>query len=214
MIVAIDGPAGVGKSTVAKRVAETLDFYYLNSGNFYRVITLAHIRSGELLADTDKLIDIARDANIAIVNSRICLDSRDVEDGLHTDAVDEWVAQHSAVVEVRHLVNAKLREATREIDSVIEGRDIATVVYPDAEVKVYMDASVKVRARRRFLQGTSTKSLAEIADNIAMRDNIDRNKAEGSLSVAEGALYLDTSDLTIDEVCDRVIRKIQEAELV
>ena len=99
------------------------------------------------------------------------------------------------------------------MSSVIEGRDIGTVVYPDAQVKIFMDASVAVRAERRFSQGTSEKTLKEIAENIAMRDKIDRNKEEGSLSVAEDAFYLDTSDLTIDEVCDTVIRKIQKARL-
>jgi len=214
MIIAIDGPAGVGKSSVAKRIARALSLYYLNSGNFYRAITLAQIQRGKSIGDMQALIETAQQASITIENGRINLNGEDVEDKLHTDAVDAWVAQHSAIVEVRHIVNSKLREATRKIDSIIEGRDISTVVYPDAKIKIYMDASVDVRAKRRFLQGTSTKTLEEIAENIATRDKIDKNKEEGSLAVAEGALYLDTSDLTIDEVCDRVISKIQEADLI
>ena len=212
MIIAIDGPAGVGKSTVARRIADKLDMYYLNSGNFYRAITLAHINSEYLPEDTVNLVKTAEGARITIEGNRIFLDGRDVEDQLHTDIVDAWVAQHSAVVKVRHIVNLKLRKATETLNSVIEGRDIATVVYPDAQIKIYMDASVQVRAERRFAQGTSEKTFQEIKENITMRDKIDKNKEEGSLSVAEGAFYLDTSDLTIDEVCDTVIRKIQEAK--
>ena len=212
MIVAIDGPAGVGKSTVARRVADELSFYYLNSGNFYRAITLAHINSGRPLDDASSLIETANGVDISIKNNRIYLNGRDVDEDLHTDSIDAWVAQHSAVVEIRHIVNSKLRKATENLNAVIEGRDISTVVYPDAEVKVFMDASVTVRAMRRFDQGVSSKSLKEIEQNIAMRDKIDKNKEEGSLLMAADALYLNTSDLTIDEVCDRVRRKIQEAE--
>jgi cytidylate kinase len=211
LIVAIDGPAGVGKSTVSKLVAERLGFYYVNSGNFYRVITYAHLRAGLDPEDTRRLIETAKSLDLSLVDGRLALAGEDVEDELHTDAVDEWVAQHSAVVEVRHIVNATIRKVIRDVNAVIEGRDIATVVYPDAEIKVFMDASVEVRAERRFQQGTSGKSYNDLLENITMRDAIDRNKQEGSLKMARGALYLDTSHLTIEEVCDRVVRKIRES---
>ena len=135
------------------------------------------------------------------------LSGSDIEDRLHTDAVDAHVAQHSANVELRHIVNAAIRSLTQNTDAVIEGRDIGTVVYPDALLKVYLDATPLVRAKRRFGQGISAKTVEELAANIQMRDEIDRNKKEGSLKVAPDAFYLDTSHLTIEEVCERVIHK-------
>ena len=211
MIIAIDGPAGVGKSTVSKNVSQTLGIFYINSGNFYRAITYGHLAAGADPKNADALVATAKSANISIVEGRIHLDGEDVEDQLHSDAVDAWVAQHSAIVAVRHIVNRKIREVTKGLNAVIEGRDIGTVVYPDADLKVYMDADVEVRAERRFYQGTSGKTLDELKENISMRDRIDKNKQEGSLRLAEGAFYLDTSHLTIEQVCDKVVRKIHES---
>lgn len=210
MIVAIDGPAGVGKSTVSRRVADALGIFYINSGNFYRAITYAHLSAGADPENDEHLIETARRARITLLEGRIALDGVDVEESLHSDQVDAWVAQHSAVVSVRHVVNDTIRAVIKDVDAVIEGRDIGTVVYPEAEVKVYMDASVEVRAQRRFDQGTSGKSLEELRENISMRDRIDKNKVEGSLKVADGALYLDTSHLTIEEVCETLVRKIRD----
>ncbi|MBT3275121.1 MAG: (d)CMP kinase [Spirochaetales bacterium] len=214
MIIAIDGPAGVGKSTVARKIAEELDMFYLNSGNFYRAITYAHLpnlKNGVNSIDSVSLTATAAAADITLIQGRIHLSEMDVEDLLHSDAVDAWVAQVSAVVPVRHIVNDIVRLVTQGLDAVIEGRDIGTVVFPDAELKVYMDADVDVRAKRRFQQGTSGKSLEELKANITMRDKIDKNKDEGSLVQTADAFYLDTSHLTIEQVCDKVVRKIRES---
>jgi len=211
VILAIDGPAGVGKSTIAKRVAEKLQFIYINSGNFYRAITFAHITSGRSRNSLEAVVATAEEIDLTLSDGRLHLSGKDIEDELHTDPVDALVAQHSAVVEIRHLVNKTIRSLTTGLNAVIEGRDIGTVVYPDAELKVYLGASPDGRARRRFQQGMSEKTLEELADNIRMRDEIDRNKKEGSLKVAEDAFYLDTSLLTIEEVCERVLRKFHES---
>ena len=212
MIVAVDGPAGVGKSTVSRRVAEHLGMHYLNSGNVYRAVTLAVQQAGADPSDTQEVLRIARHASITLAEGRINLHGRDVEELLHTDEVDAWVAQHSAVVAIRHLVNDILRSVARGLSAVVEGRDIATVVFPNAEVKVYLDARVRVRAERRFRQGTSSQSLEELEASITARDKIDRNKEEGSLRIAEGAVCIDTSDLTIEQVCATVERHIHESE--
>ena len=120
------------------------------------------------------------------------------------------MAQVSSIVHVRRVVNSHLRELASQTDSVVEGRDITTVVFPDAEIKIFLDASVETRAKRRYHQGTSNLSIREIAERIHARDRIDRNKIEGSLKIAPDALYLDTSDLTIDQVCEKVLDKIQK----
>lgn len=209
MVVAIDGPAGCGKSTVAKILAERLHLTFLNSGSFYRGITLALLRAGIDLKDEQKVLDFARGLNLDYVNSHLILEGEDVEDLLHTDQVDAHAAQVSAIVPLRHIVNEKIREVTKSLSIVCEGRDMTTVVFPNAEHKFYLDASIDVQAQRRFNQGVSDLSLEEIKESIRKRDEIDKNKAEGALKIAPDALYIDTSHLTIEEVCEIMTRKIQ-----
>lgn len=209
MVVAIDGPAGCGKSTVAKILAERLHLTFLNSGSFYRGITLALLRAGIDLKDEQKVLDFARGLSLDYVNSHLILEGEDVEDLLHTDQVDAHAAQVSAIVPLRHIVNEKIREVTKSLNIVCEGRDMTTVVFPNAEHKFYLDASIDVQAQRRFDQGVSDLSLEEIKESIRKRDEIDKNKAEGALKIAPDALYIDTSHLTIEEVCEIMTRKIQ-----
>ena len=212
MIVAIDGPAGVGKSSIAQHVAQRTGMKYINSGNLYRGITwmvLKQYPDGPP-ADDGEVIKIARSCSFNLLGEHLMLNGKDIQDELHTDAVDAWVAQISSIVQVRKTVNDHLRVIARKTDSVVEGRDITTVVFPDAEVKIFLDASVETRAKRRYHQGTSSLTLQELIESIHARDSIDRNKVEGSLKIAPDALYLDTSDLTIDQVCEKVIDKIQK----
>ncbi|MBI9108734.1 MAG: (d)CMP kinase [Spirochaetales bacterium] len=210
MIVALDGPAGVGKSTIAENIAARAGFFYLNSGNFYRAVTLSALKLGINPEDSDAIASNSRKLNIEIINGRVHLDEQDVDVQLHTDEVDRWVAQHSAIVAVREIVTKALRKTALNLDIVVEGRDISTVVFPDAEIKFYMDASIEIRARRRLDQGTSSQTFPELVESIRNRDEIDKNKPVGSLKLASDAIYLDTSDLTIDEVCAKVLGKIQE----
>lgn len=212
MIVAIDGPAGVGKSSIARMVASRAGMNYINSGNLYRAITYVVLSRypGGPPEDTDSIIDMARTCSFQLSGEHILVNGEDIDDRLHTDQVDAWVAQVSAIIPVRRIVNDKLRELAHQIDSVVEGRDITTVVFPDAEVKIFLDASVETRAKRRYHQGTSSLTVQEIADRIRARDELDRSKEEGSMKIAPDALYLDTSDLTIDQVCEKVLDKIHK----
>lgn len=208
MIVAIDGPAGVGKSTIAKNIAEKASLFYVNSGSFYRAITLDVIKNKLSITDTDLIIDIAKKINFSLVNERLHVNNVDIEDKLHSDSVDSLVAQVSSIVKIRRLVNTAIRKTTESMNIIVEGRDITTVVFPNADLKVYLDASVATRAARRHNQGVSNLSLKEIEETIITRDHIDKSKPEGSLKISDDALYLDTSDLTIDEVCDKVLQKL------
>jgi small subunit ribosomal protein S1 len=219
MIIAIDGPAGSGKSTIARMIADRLGLTFMNTGSFYRGVTLALLRSrgGALdgsgaekpdLSDEAAIVAFARTVRLDYRNSHLYIGDEDVESFLRSDAVEAVVAPLSAIVEVRHIVNEKIREVARATGVVCEGRDMTTVVFPDAEGKFFLDASVAARAKRRFDQGTSSLSLAEIESSIAARDEVDRNKKEGSLKIAPDACYIDTSDLTIDSVCDMIISKI------
>ncbi len=210
MIVAIDGPAGVGKSSIASAIADSLEYFNLNSGNFYRAVALYLIRKDEGFEDEERVVALAKALKLTIKNGHLHLNGEDVEDLLHSDAVDAIVAQVSAIVPVRHFVNEQLRSVSESLDLVAEGRDMTTVVFPHAEVKVFLDASPEVRAKRRFDQGVSTLSFEEILEGIRKRDIIDRNKKEGSLIISDDALYIDTSALTLEQVCEKVTGKIKE----
>ncbi len=212
MVIALDGPAGVGKSTIARRIAGRTGFKYLISGDLYRAVTYGVQKIGVDPSDTESVVERAREFSISIRDDRVFLDGIDIQDHLHTDAVDRWVAQVSAIVPIREIVNALLRKIAKNNDVVVEGRDITTVVFPDAERKFYLDASVETRAKRRFNQGVSSLSLEEHIKAIRRRDEIDMNKPVGSLKLADDAVYLDTSDLTIDEVCEKVIHAIPRKE--
>ncbi len=208
MIIAIDGPAGTGKSTIASIIAKKLNITYLNSGSFYRALTLALNSTDIAVSDEKGVIDFCKKQQLDYVNSRLFLNGVDVEDSLHNDDVSKRVAQVSSIISVRHLVNERMREITKSQSIICEGRDMTTVVFPNAEYKFYLDASIDVQAKRRFDQGVSNMTLEEIKESIRKRDEIDRNKAEGALKKADDAFYIDTSDLTIDKVCEIILSKI------
>lgn len=208
MVVAIDGPAGTGKSTVAHKVAEDLGLVFLNSGSFYRALTLALLENNISLDDEKAVVEFAKKQKLDYVNSRLILNGKDVDSLLHQDKVDASVSRVSAVVELRHFVNARMREIVKSLSIICEGRDMTTVVFPNAEFKFYLDASVDVQAQRRFDQGVSNLSLEEIKKAIIERDEMDKNKSEGALKRAEDAVYIDTSDLTINDVCAIIENKI------
>ena len=204
MVVAIDGPAGVGKSTVARQCARYAGFLYINSGSFYRAITLAVLQRNASMEDPEGIVGVARSCRLDVESSEMILDGRKVEALLHGDAVDSRVAAVSAIPGVRGVVNARIREIVDQRDVVVEGRDIGTVVFPSAEVKIFLDADIETRAARRHDQGVSRRSLAETRAAIGRRDTVDRNKPVGRLLAAPDALRIDTSLLTIQQVCERV----------
>lgn len=209
MIIAIDGPAGTGKSTIAKMIADKLDITFLNSGGFYRTLTIAILDSNIDYSDEKKTVDFCKQQKIEYTKeSHFILNGNDVTAHLHDDRVAKNVAQVSAIVPLRHYVNELMREITKSLSIVCEGRDMTTVVFPNAECKVYLDASPDVRAQRRFDQGVSDMTLEQIKQSIIDRDNIDKNKKEGALKIAEDALYIDTSNLTIDNVCAIILKQI------
>ena len=211
MIIALDGPAGVGKSSVAKKTAEALGIEYINSGNLYRAITWAVLREESVdPSSEEEVVPFAEGLEFSIEAGELHVNGESVENYLHTDSVDAHVAQVSSFVPVRYLVTRELREISTGIDAVVEGRDISTVVFPDAEVKIFLDASVETRAQRRYSQGTSELSLEDIEDSIRRRDEIDANKKIGRMALAADAVYIDTSDLTIDRVCEKVIDTVKK----
>lgn len=207
MTVAIDGPAGSGKSSVARCVAERAGLFYLNSGLFYRAITWAAVQRNVSLTDPEAVGAIAKGLQMVPVADGLLVDGVLCNTELRSPAIDSGVPSLSAVREVREVVNARLREVARERDLVAEGRDMTTVVFPDAEVKAYLDASLEARAERRLREQNGT-SMEEMVRRIAERDRIDREKEFGPLIRSPEALYIDTSHLTLEQVCDTLLRAI------
>ncbi len=212
MIVAIDGPAGTGKSTVAQRVARSADLYYLNSGNFYRAITWYVLQQGIDSEDLTAVAAAAKRLSLDVWSHGIVVDGEKLRRQLREESVEANVASVSSSTEVREIVNHHLRRISRHRDVVAEGRDMTTVVFPDADVRIYLDASLESRARRRYDDLGHTVPLEEVQERIAERDKIDTTKAVGRLKLDPSALYIDTSDLTINQVCEIVLHAIFSAK--
>lgn len=204
MVVAIDGPAGVGKSSIARMIAKKLGFYYLNTGSFYRAVTYACIKNNINLDDNFKVLEYAKTLNLSIQNGNISIDSIDVEKFLHLPEVDINASKISANPELRKYLNRIMKDIVKGMDIVTEGRDTTTVVFPDAELKFYFDADAEVRAKRRMEQVVTDQSYEEILEKIKIRDEMDKNKPYGALKIDKDAIYIDTSHLTIKAVCEKV----------
>jgi CMP/dCMP kinase len=203
MVIAIDGPAGAGKSTVARAVAERLGFTYLDSGAMYRAVALAvGERGGEPAA-------IAEAAELEL-GERVLLDGRDVTDAIRTPAVSEASSQVSADIGVRMALVRKQQELLREGDWVAEGRDIGTVVCPDAQVKVFLTASSEVRARRRAEElGADYETV--LAQQV-QRDERDERREHSPLIPANDAVPVDTTELDLEEVLGQILTLVVEAK--
>jgi cytidylate kinase len=211
MVVTLDGPAGVGKSTIAARVAKETGFQYLNSGSFYRAISQAVLESGQDPTDRRLVLDTARRCRFDLLQGELWVNGRPAR-SLQTDLIDRWSPVHSGIPELRAIVNESLRAIAHSGDLIVEGRDMGTVAFPDAEVKFFLDASLEARAARRFSQGVSGLAREELLRSIEERDRLDRDKPVGRLAPAEDAIHLDTSDLTIEEVCAKVVQEIRKRQ--
>ena len=208
MIIAIDGPAGSGKSTVARMVAERLGFYFLNTGSFYRAYTLSALDNGIDPLDRDAVLENARRITLTVKDGAVCIDGKDEEGRLHSPLVDRYASPVSSDPRIRELVNGAVRSIARDMDIVTEGRDTTTVVFPDAQFRFYFDASPSVRARRR-LADQPGEDYESVLHEIEERDRMDREKAVGALRIADGAIVIDTSLLTLNQVCEKVINAVQ-----
>lgn len=208
MVIAIDGPSGVGKSTVAGRVAARLAVPHLDTGATYRAATLAALESGAAIDDPAAIVAAVRRAVIAYVDGRVLLDGRDVTAAVRSEAVTTAVSAVAALPEVRALVVAMQRAWVVEHGgrAVVDGRDIGTVVFPDAAVKVFLTAHPEVRARRRAGDAeTSGVSLGAVAADLARRDHLDSTRPTSPLVAADDAAVIDTSELGIDEVVTEIL---------
>jgi cytidylate kinase len=212
-VVAIDGGAGSGKSTTAKGVAHRLRFFYLDTGAMYRAFTLKYLRAAshqqkidmglvkKLLAETT--IQLRQEDS----ETRVYLDQEDVTLNIRSTEVSDFVSQVSAIPEVREYMVAKQREIAENKNVVCEGRDIGTVVFPDAQVKIFMQADLKTRAKRRLQELAEKKiqaNLDQVIENLEFRDDYDSHRSHSPLKRADDAVVVDTTSLTIEEEIELV----------
>ena len=208
LIVTMDGPSGTGKSSVSRYVAQLSGLPHLDTGAFYRAATLTAIRAKVNLADEEAVVAVVENAHFDQCDGLMTLDGEDVSDSIRSEAVTSAVSEVSAYPRVRNiLVNLQRRWVERHRDrAVVEGRDIGSVVFPDANVKIYLDARPGVRAERRAKQ--SGEDVELVLTDIARRDHLDSTRKTSPLTVPEGAIRVDTSDLSLDEVVDHIVELI------
>ena len=211
--IAIDGPAGAGKSTIARRVAKELSFIYVDTGAMYRAMALYLLRREVNKDDTEQIGNICQDAEISIEYQNgeqiVLLNDENVNSYLRTEEVGNMASVSSAVPRVREKLLSLQRKLAKDMSVVMDGRDIGTTILPDADVKIYLTASSLTRAKRRYLElqekGTVC-NLDEIQKDIEERDQRDMNREISPLRQAEDAILVDSSDLTIQQVVDRILQ--------
>lgn len=211
--IAIDGPAGAGKSTIARRVAKELSFIYVDTGAMYRAMALYLLRKEVNKDDTEQIGNICQDAEISIEYQNgeqiVLLNDENVNSYLRTEEVGNMASVSSAVPRVREKLLSLQRKLARDMSVVMDGRDIGTTILPDADVKIYLTASSLTRAKRRYLElqekGTVC-NLDEIQKDIEERDQRDMNREISPLRQAKDAVLVDSSDLTIQQVVDRILQ--------
>ena len=209
--VAIDGPAGAGKSTIAKRVAKEMGYVYVDTGAMYRALAIYFLNKGLKPEETERIAEACKEAVVTIGYEngmqQVYLNGENVTGMLREEAVGNMASVSSAIKEVRAQLLELQRELARTKDVVMDGRDIGTNILPHADVKVYLTASVETRAKRRYLELQEKGiecNLEEIAHDIEERDHRDMNREIAPLKQAEDAVYVDSSDMTIDEVTEAI----------
>lgn len=208
-IIAIDGPAGAGKSTIARALARRLGIEYLDTGAMYRAVTFAAVRLGIPVDDVARVAALAAGLQIEVADGIVTVDGVDATAAIRTPEITAQVSAIAANSAVRSVMRERQR-AWGEVrgGGVMEGRDIGSVVFPDAQLKLYLTASPQVRAERRVAEAGG--DVAEIAAAIAHRDHLDSSRADSPLLQADGSIVLDTTGLTIDEVLDRIERVLAD----
>ncbi len=217
MIIAVDGPSGAGKSTVARILAKRLGFLYVDTGAMYRALTLKALENKIPVSDEKRINDLASGVRIDLRNNSdgslsVILDGRDVSLDIRQARITRFVSDVAKIKEVREIMVKMQRELGQKKDCVLDGRDIGTVVFPDAQKKFFIDATLEVRVQRRFkeLRGLGQDiTLNDVEIDLSNRDKIDSTRQVSPLRQAQDAIYIDTSGLSIEQVVDKMFEFIR-----
>ena len=213
IVVAIDGPAGAGKSTISKIIAQKLNLKYIDTGAMYRAVTLKAIKNNLDLCNNNEISHMVKNSNISINDEKIFIDEIDVTEEIRMPYVNEKVSIVSAMPGVREVLKEKQRKMAENFNVIMDGRDIGTNVLKDANIKIFLTASVEERAKRRYKEmiekGIST-TFEDVFKDIENRDKIDSSRKANPLKKADDAVMLDTTGMKMNEVVDAIIKIIQD----
>jgi len=215
IIIAIDGPAGSGKSTVAKLLAQKLGFIYVDTGAMYRAVTYLALQADAKMES--EIVKLLKSVELRLLFEdgviKVLANGDDITDELRSPVINDNVSFVSKIPEVREQLVLLQQNLVKYGSLVAEGRDTTTVVYPDAEIKVYMEASINERARRRYLEFEAKKeniSIEQVSKNLSERDRIDSQRKVSPLKIAEDAEIIDTTEFSIDEVVEKLLKKVYD----
>jgi cytidylate kinase len=209
-IITIDGPTASGKGTVAQLVAQALHFHYLDSGALYRLTALSAVKNGFALDDEFNVARIAGNLPCRFIGDRVMLDGEDVSNAIRSEEMSKGASLVAVLPQVRSALFQFQQDFAREPGLVADGRDMGTVVFPNARVKIFLTASVSARAERRFKQLISkgfSANMHDLVQDLTERDERDRNRTAAPLKPAQGAYMLDTSDLTVEQAVSEVLQQ-------
>ena len=213
-IIAIDGPSGSGKGTIAKEVAKRLGYTYVDTGAMYRCVSLKSLRENLEEKDETGIVNLLKNMDIRLTNDgKVFLDDEDVSDKIRTMEVTHRVSKISSIIELREVMREKQRDLANKGNIVMEGRDITTEVFPDADYKFYLDASVEERAKRRQKQNEEKgieSTYEEVKAAIEERDYDDMHRPVGALTRTEDQIYIDSSNMAIEEVINKILSIVGE----
>ena len=212
LVIAIDGPAGAGKSTISKKIAEKLGINYIDTGAMYRAVTYKCLKDGVDVLDEDKVVDVCEHCDVDFKDNRIYLDGQCINDEIRTHNVSENVSNVAKIGRVREIMVKKQREIGLKNDVILDGRDVGTCIFPDTEYKFYLNASPEERGRRRYQELKDKGNdvvLEDIIRDIERRDYIDSTREVSPLVKAEGAVEIDSTSMSIEEVVDTIVNKVR-----